>query len=229
MSLTAQIGRWLGWGAICRTDALTEPLALGHLLFQSDRADPVAQWKLHEEYQIREEITAHDGTLRFSTPAETADEWAYVYLDPRDYPWKDFSWQFKVKRETRFREFAFNFRYQDFDNRYRYRFEDDKLYFDKKVRGEWYNNISSILFPMPLGQWHQVRIDVCASLFRCYVDSRLLLENVDTDLATGSICVILWEDDGRTPILAEVGPMNVYSLRPGVCLSLSKAGHFAVS
>jgi hypothetical protein len=195
-----------------RTEYLAEPLILGDLIYRTDEAAPLKDWMLYETHQKPSQISLIGGSLRFVTPPQTADEWDYIFLDPATYCWKDFSWNLKFRRETRFREFAFNFRYRDFDNRFRYRFEDDKIFFDKKVRGEWVNNIASSPFPMELGRWYQLRIDVCATLYRCYVDGRLCLENSDTDLADGSISVILWEDDGRTAIIAEIGPSAVHQL-----------------
>lgn len=212
-----------------RVDTLREPLIARHTLWQTDAADPLRGWKFHDTYQVPEELTVQDGIMAFSTAAKTNDEWDYIFLDPAHCRWSDFSWQLTIKRITSFREFALNFRYQDFDNRYRYRFEDDKLFFDKKVRGEWINNIASIPFTMDLGRWYQVRIEACTTVFRCYVDGQLALENVDCDLADGSICVILWEDDGRTPMQAEVGPMTVCSLRETVLPPDSVADPAAVN
>lgn len=196
-----------------RIDTLPEPLAVHQCLFQTDLTDPLAGWIQHDQYQDASELTCNKGVLRFVTPAHTADEWDYLHLDVAKYPWRNYSWRLKIKRETAFREFAFNFRYQDFDNRYRYRFEAGKIFFDKKVRGEWTNNIASCPFSMKLGQWYDLRIDVCASLCRCYVDDHLWLENTDADLGWGTICVILWEDDGRTDMVAEVGPMVVHEIK----------------
>jgi hypothetical protein len=195
-----------------RTEYISEPLILGELIYETDVEAPLKDWMQHETYQRPAQISVVGSSLRFVTPPKTADEWDYVFLDPAAYRWKDFSWNLKFKRETKFREYAFNFRYQDFDNRYRYRFEDNKIFFDKKVRGGWGNNIASVFFPMELGRWYELRIDVCATLFRCYVDGRLWLENSDTDLAEGSISLILWEDNKETEIIAEIGPSKVHQL-----------------
>ena len=195
-----------------RTEYLSEPLILGELIYKTDGAAPLKDWMKHETYQKPTQISVVGDSLRFVNPPQTVDEWDYIFLNPERYRWADFSWNLKFRRETRFREFAFNFRYQDFDNRYRYRFEDDKIFFDKKVRGNWFNNIASVPFPVQMGRWYDLRIDAYATHFRCYVDGRLCLENSDTDLADGSISLILWEDDGRTEIIAEIGPSAVYEL-----------------
>lgn len=180
-----------------------------------------AEWLLMKPYQDKKDLTINKTHILFNTLAETEDEWDYLYLDTQKYQWKNYSWHFKMVRYTDFREFAFNFRNQDFDNRYRYRFEDDKIFFDKKVKGMWTNNIASIPFKMEPSQSYDVKIDSYASLFRCWVDGKLMLENVDTDLASGSISIILWEDDGKTDIKADVYDNYVVELlKPEVDIAI---------
>jgi hypothetical protein len=196
-----------------RTEYLSEPLVPGEIIYKTDETAPLKDWIHHETYQRPTHVSVVGSSLRFVTPPQTTDEWNYIFLNPTVYRWKDFSWNLKFRRETIFREYAFNFRYQGFDDRYRYRFEDDKIFFDKKVRGNWVNNIASTAFPVKLGRWYDLRIDAYQTLFRCYVDGRLWLENSDTDLADGSISLILWEDDGLTEIVAEIGPSVVRHLK----------------
>ncbi len=169
-------------------------------------------WKEYVEYNDMKEVSIGNKAIKFFIKAETCDEWAYLYLDPKKYAWRNYSWNFSLIRSTCFREFAFNFRYQDFDNRYRYRFEDDYLFFDKKVKGIWYNNISSIPYQIDMEIKYKVQIECFESLMRCYVNGKLCLENVDTDLDKGSISIILWEDDGCTDAVAEVADIEVFSL-----------------
>lgn len=170
------------------------------------------EWLLMSPYQDKKDLTFTKAHILFKTLAETKDEWDYIYLDTNKYEWKNYSWHFKMIRLTEFREFAFNFRNQDFDNRYRYRFEENKIFFDKKVDGIWTNNIASTPFKMNLSQPYQVKIDSYESLFRCWVDGKLMLENVDTDIAKGSISIILWEDNGKTDINAAVYDNRVVEL-----------------
>ncbi|MES2579543.1 MAG: hypothetical protein V4552_03275 [Pseudomonadota bacterium] len=170
------------------------------------------EWLLMSPYQDKKDLTFTKAHILFKTLAETKDEWDYIYLDTNKYEWKNYSWHFKMIRFTEFREFAFNFRNQDFDNRYRYRFEENKIFFDKKVDGIWTNNIASTPFKMNLSQPYQVKIDSYGSLFRCWVDGKLMLENVDTDIAKGSISIILWEDNGKTDINATVYDNRVVEL-----------------
>ncbi|MGZ5050855.1 MAG: hypothetical protein ACXWF8_04415 [Methylobacter sp.] len=178
------------------------------LLFDGD----TAEWRQFEPYQAAGDLTFQQNRIAFNTLAETNDEWDYIYLDPDKYPWKNITWEFTAVRRTAFREFAFNFRNRDFDNRYRYRFDDDKLFFDKKVNGNWSSNIASVPFPMALGKPYRIRIDTVGALNRCWVDGHLMLENVDHDIASGSIAIILWEDDGKTDIDAEVYDNRVMEL-----------------
>ena len=169
-------------------------------------------WLLDETYQFDKNIRFDNKHIYFKHSVVTTDDWDYISIDPNRHHWVNYTWEFDIKRMTEFREFAFNFRNLDFDNRYRYRFEDHKIFFDKKVHGQWVNNIASIEYPLVLGKQYHVRIDVVDSIMRCYVDGVLKLENVDTDIATGTIAIILWEDDGQTNIEAEVSNNVVHRL-----------------
>jgi hypothetical protein len=183
----------------------------GELLWETELQNPQAPWLGYPPYHDSSELTFDQGVMKFHVKPETDDEWAYVYLDPAKYNWRDFSWQTRFRRRTHFQEYAFNFRYVDFDNRYRYRFEDDYLFFDTKVRGKWYI-LTRQPFPMALDAWYDLRIDVRGNRMRCYVNNTLMVENVDDDIASGSICIILWEIDKITPAIAEIGPQKVYRI-----------------
>jgi hypothetical protein len=186
--------------------------AEGEVLFRTEVSRPGEQWIFHPEYQDRSELIFDSGTMKFHVKANTGDEWAYVYLDPEKYAWNDYSWQSSFRRLTAFQEYAFNFRYVDFDNRYRYRFEDDLLFFDSKVRGKWRAH-ARMPFPMALGAWYDLRIDAKGDRYRCYVNGMLMMENRDAAIKRGSIAVILWEIDGATDAIAEVGPSVVRRLQ----------------
>ena len=157
---------------------------------------------------------AEDGTIYFKGRAKTSDEWIYLYLDPEQYAWDNYSWQFRMRRDTAFKEFQLGFRYQDFYNRYRYRFENDHIYFDKVVRARFFNAFGAVPFRMTLGAWYDVRIDVFKNNFRCYVDGVLMLDDYDFQncFHIGSIAIILWEPNGITDIRAAVGPISVHNL-----------------
>jgi hypothetical protein len=220
------------------------------LLFQTDVAEGLSPWIFHDEdwnrirrfrelqslirsgaqpdvvdnlQQPTDEVTLQDdGTMLFRGTTANDYEWLYLYLDPTNYQWDNYSWQFSIRRDTEFREFQFAFRYHDLYNRYRFRFENHHISFDKVLDCNFYNHLGLAFFPMDLGRWYRVRIDVFGDTFRCYVDDVLMLETVDTvhrKLTRGSIAVILWEDDGRTDIRAAVGPMTVHELVP-----VAKAG-----
>jgi hypothetical protein len=185
--------------------------AEGEILFQSDSEHPEKQWIYHPQYQDPSELSFVNGNINFHVKAATQDEWAYVYLDPGRYSWEDYSWQTKFRRITTFQEYAFNFRYVDFDNRYRYRFEDNLLFFDSKIRGKWRAH-ARMPFPMALRAWYDLRIDTRKDSHRCYVDGMLMMENREPSVRSGSISIILWEIDGATDAVAEVGPSIVRRL-----------------
>jgi len=190
--------------------SLSPDLRQGEELFISHGS---GEWNLHQRYQEPHEVFFDGPTIKFSVVARTKDEWAYVFLDPAHYKWDNYCWEARIRRETDFREFAFNFRYNDFGNRYRYRFEKGRLYFDKKVRAVWTNNIAAVPFHMDLGRSYDLRIWVWQSIFRCCVDGSMILENRDHDLPRGSICVVLWEDDARTNMVASVDGVRVTKVR----------------
>lgn len=181
----------------------------GELLFSDEDG---SAWMLDDIYQSKKNISFNGSTIHFKHSEVTNDDWDYISIDPNKHNWVNYDWEFDIKRMTEFREFAFNFRNLDFDNRYRYRFEDNKIFFDKKVRGQWINNIASIDYPLTLNKSYHVKIEVIDSIMRCYVDGDLMLENVDTDIASGTIAIILWEDDSKTPIEAEVSKNIVHAL-----------------
>ena len=183
----------------------------GEVLFHTDTQHPERQWLQHSDYQDASELAFTDGVMKFHVKTETRDEWAYVYLDPKACSWRDYSWQTRFRRMTPFQEYAFNFRYVDFDNRYRYRFEDDLLFFDSKIRGKWKGH-ARMPFPMAMGAWYDLRIDTCGDHHRCYVNGMLMMENRQGAIPQGSISIILWEIDGATDCIAEVGPSIVKRL-----------------
>jgi len=185
--------------------------AEGEELFRGDVQHPEQQWVYHPQYQDPAELTFTDGVMHFEVKAATSDEWAYVYLDPEQYNWTDYSWRTKFRRMTPFQEYAFNFRYVDFDNRYRYRFEDDLLFFDSKIRGRWCCH-ARMPFPMAMGAWYDLRIDTRGDRHRCYVNGMLMMENRQAAIRSGSISIILWEIDNVTDCIAEVGPSVIRRL-----------------
>ncbi len=152
--------------------------------------------------------------IKLTTKTLTTDEWLYLHLDPQRHQWKDFSWEFEVRRFTLFREMQFAFRYRDFYNRYRYRFEDNRLFFDFVINGRFFNSMSSTPFVVQLGRWYQVSIVAIGNRFQCYVDGRLLSSDIDFSghFPEGPIAIVLWEDDGTTPIQAEMRSLRVRRL-----------------
>lgn len=219
-------------------------LTASEVLFDSVRSHEPDHWVFHDEDWVRvihrrehrrlvaagqplnvldnrqkptqEVAFLEDGTIRFTGRTETKDEWLYLYLDPAEYAWSDYVWKFRIRRDTHFREFQFGFRYRDFYNRYRYRFENDYIYLDKVVKGQFYNGYGSVPFRMELGVWYDVEIRVWKNRFECCIDGALLLTDCDSanHFPTGSIAIILWEDDGATDLSAAIGPIRVSALVP---------------
>ena len=212
------------------------------LLFETDKTSGSKPWVFHDENWVRvrrrfehrrmlanglklnivddfqdftEEVSfSEDGTIGFIGKTETKDEWLYLFLNPETFKWSNYSWQFRIRRDTYFREFQFAFRYQTFDHRYRYRFENDCIYFDKVINGKFYNGVGKVPFRMKLGAWYDIRIDVYENNFRCYVNKVLMMNDFDfsKNFSVGCIAIILWEDNGFTDIRAAVGPMSVRKL-----------------
>ncbi len=173
---------------------------------------------IDDTHQLTHEmIVTEDGSMIFNGKATTNDEWFYLYLDPKKYEWSNYSWQFNIRRDTDFKELQFGIRYRDFYNRYRYRFENNRLYFDKVVRGEFLNGFNVVPFRMELGTWYAIRIDAYYNTFRLYVDGVLVSNDHDFDgyFPIGSIAIILWENDGKTDIKASLGAMSITEIQSG--------------
>lgn len=211
------------------------------LLFESGKIFNLKDWVFHDENWIRVqnrhkhrrllaegkslnitdnwqeptmEVTASiEGCLDINTQT-IPDKWIYLYIDPLLYSWDNYSWNFTVCRHTNFRELQFGFRYQDFYNRYRYRFEADHIFFDKVIRGRCFHALNAIPFQMKLGIFYDVRIEVWRNLFKCFVNGKLMSRDYDLDnrFPRGTIALILWEKNGHTNIRATIGAMQIHRL-----------------
>jgi hypothetical protein len=156
-----------------------------------------------------------DGTIKFNGSTENEQEWLYLHLDPNQYPWDNYRMTFQFKRETDFRELQFGLRYQDFFNRYRYRFENNRIYFDKVVNGRFYNGFSVTPFPMQLGRSYRITLDVFDNTFKCFVDDKLMSFDYDfsNEFPKGPVAIILWEDDSCTHIKGSLSSFQVHELK----------------
>jgi pyruvyl transferase EpsI len=164
----------------------------------ADRWEPVTPYQKPQQYSIAADCVTFHGT------PDTQDEWCFLRAQGGPCPWRNFEWHFQFCRHSHFREFAFNFRFQDFSNRYRYRFEAGRLYFDKRFEGRWHNHLTSVPFEIKLDVWYRVRIAAFEDCFECFIDERLIMKNMDSDIASGIVAIILWETDGRTPLAGAV-------------------------
>lgn len=166
--------------------------------------------------ELNDEVSLRDGVFSFQVITTTKDEWAYLDIDSKRNAWKNYSWRLKLRRDTPFREYQIAFRYQDFYNRYRYRFENDSIIFDIVSNGKFINKLAVVPFKMDLGVWYDVRIDVVNNRFRLFVNGLLMHDNFDfnNQFPAGSIALILWEDAGSVDIRAAIGPLEVVELVP---------------
>lgn len=167
-----------------------------------------------DNYQpITDEVVFESsGIIKFSGTTETNDEWIYLYLDSSKYIFKNFCWIMTICKENEFKEFQFGFRYKDFYNRYRYRFENNKIYFDIVKNGKFYNDINSVPFKMTIGKNYKLNITAVENHFACYIDDKLMLYDIDfkNHFSAGSAAIILWEDNGTNPLRGSVGPLKIY-------------------
>lgn len=153
-----------------------------------------------------EVICGADGSIRADVAPNTQQEWVWLHLDPGQNSWRNFRWEFTVRRDTDFRELQFGFRYVDFYNRYRFRYEDGRLHFDIVVNGMFWNSLSSVPFRMEPGREYRWRIEALDHRFTLAIDGQTLLDEIDRKrlFPRGSIAVIFWEDDAATPIRASI-------------------------
>lgn len=191
------------WVHIVRRWEFRRALARGEAVTATEPTQP-----LPEEVRIWPDgLIAIDGTAG-------PDKWYYLNLDPRACPWTDYSWKLQVRCLSEFKELQLAFRYQDFYNRYRYRFQDGKLAFDMVVNGQFRADLSVCTRPLELGRAYDVEIRALGNRFECWVDGQLMSRDYDPEnrFPTGPIAVILWEDDGATAIRAELALQEVAGL-----------------
>ena len=153
-------------------------------------------------------------SIRAAVEAGGRERWVYLYIDPQQNLWRDFRWSFRARRGSEFRELQFGFRYVDFYNRYRFRHQDDCLYFDIVCNGAFYNSIQRIPFVMNLGQDYFFEIEARGNRFTLTVDGVLSIDERDSLnlFPRGSAAVILFQDDGRSPIAASIEDIRVVEI-----------------
>lgn len=155
-----------------------------------------------------------NGSISASLPPGP-DRWLYLYLRPEEHLWRDFSWKFTARRDSPFRELQFGFRYRDFYNRYRFRHENGFVWFDKVLNGRFRNGLFGARFDMQLGRDYKFEIQTTGFFSSLFIDGSCILRAFDPagSFPQGSIAVILWEDDGATPISASVSDHSVQALQ----------------
>ena len=216
---------------------------VSELLFDNSKSSDQKQWIFHDEtwdrivhrfedrkrllnnlpiernddpLELTDEVKfMEDGTIELNRKTESDEEWLYLHLDPQQFPWDNYKMTFQFKRETEFRELQFGFRYQDFYNRYRYRFERNRIFFDKVINGRFYNGLNETHFPMQLGRFYKVTIEVFKNRFKCFVDDQLKSTDIDfsKDFPKGPVAIILWENDSSTDIKGTLHSLQVRGLK----------------
>jgi len=141
----------------------------------------------------------------------TPDEWFYMYLAERQHSLTNFSWRFRFRCKSTFREIQFGFRYNDFYNRYRFRIEEGFLFFDVVERGEFKNALGRVRCHLELDRWYNVQIDAVGSTFAFSLDGERRLVSVDfrNRFPQGSVAIIFWDNSGRVPIHAAVSGITI--------------------
>jgi len=147
--------------------------------------------------------------------ALSEDRWVYLHLDPAKFDWRKFRWKFRMRLRSHFLELQFGIRYRDFYNRYRFRFQEDYLFFDEVCEGRFFNSLESVNFPLELNRWYDVHIDAYEKNFMIYVDGSRLLTATDMcdRFKTGSIALILWEKNRSNEIAFDIEDICVEELQ----------------
>lgn len=159
-------------------------------------------------------VCSEDGSIAVDIQADGGERWVWLHLDPGRNLWRNFRWEFTARRDSRFRELQFGFRYNDFYNRYRFRHEADSLHFDIVANGRFRNGIHRKPFRMEPGRDHRYAIEARDDRFILTVDGSVVLDEVDgrQRFPRGSIAIVLWENDGRTPIRATITDIRAWEL-----------------
>lgn len=165
-----------------------------------------------------EVVTGPGGSMRIRARAVTTDEWVYLYAESAAPRWFDYSWKVTFQCHTAFKELQFGFRYQDFYNRYRYRFQDGHLSFDVVTNGQFVADLSRVPCRIVLGRQYELEIRIIRNVFECWIDGVRISTDYDPSnrFPHGGVALILWEDDGHTDIAMDVERSTVTSLLPPV-------------
>jgi hypothetical protein len=210
-SLLSSLGSDAGWKFhdekwihICNRFAYRQVLASGQQLNVPEESQPFSA-----------AVTLSPaGGFSFRGKNDAGDRWLYMFLDPELNGWADFSWKFRICRRTSFREFQFGFRYRDFYNRYRYRFEAEHLYFDIVSNGAFFNGLGATPLRLEIGREYEIEIRAVDCCFECKVDGVRVSLDFDRQnrFSTGSIAIILWESGDRPDIVADLVMQSVRRL-----------------
>lgn len=167
-----------------------------------------------ESQTFTSEVVLEDnGTIKINGKTKSNDEWIFLYLNKVKYNWVNYSFKFSIKFQTVFKEFQIDFRYSDFYNRYRYRFQDGYLYFDIIYKAEFIASLSSMRFPLEVNREYSFEVKVMGDIFQFWADGVLVSTDYGRDnIEKGAVAIILWEDDGLTDMKVEISSLMANEL-----------------
>lgn len=152
-----------------------------------------------------EVVIDKNGIIDIECKSTTNDEWIYLYLDFIENNWINYSVQFSIEFETIFKEFQVDFRHVDLFNRYRYRFQAGKLYFDIIYKGEFISSLSEVDFDLKTKVNYDIEIKIMGDSFQIWIDNCLVSTDFGGNrIKTGPIAIIFWEDNGISNIEAKM-------------------------
>lgn len=188
----------------------------------------INRWDHRSELKAGKSLTIFDNQQDFTNriswsgnenftvdiPSGKDDRWAYLYLDPIQHHWRNFRWEFDLFRISDYKELQFGFRYRDFYNRYRFRYQDEAFHYDIVLNGEFFNSISVHPFKLEMNKKYHIVIEVVKNQFRLIINGETLLKEYDFNkhFSHGSCAIILWEDCSDPPIVTQINKMNVVEL-----------------
>lgn len=188
----------------------------------------IDRWKHRKEIEKNRSLTlfetqqnpsnriewASDRNLTINSDENKADRWVYLHLTVNEHYWRNYKWSFEISRSTDFKELQFGFRYQDFYNRYRFRYQNNAFHYDIVLNGNFYNSISRCPFKIKKGNKYQIDIVVFDNRFILKVNDKVLLDEYDfmNHFSHGPCAIILWEEEREPSIKSEIKNMNVVEL-----------------
>lgn len=161
---------------------------------------------------ISEEVVLKgEDIVEINCKNSSPDEWIYLYLNYLKNKWTNYSLKFSINFGTLFKEFQVDFRHVDLFNRYRYRFQDGKIYFDIVYKGEFISSLNEVTFRLKTNIDYQIEVKVMDDVFQIWINDELISTDFGNEkLDSGPIAIILWEDNGKNDMNVK---MHSFSFR----------------